>query len=936
MKSHAGPTFDNYQAFIFFRTYSRFRDDLGRRETWEEAVDRYIAFMQENMGDKFKESEYADIRNAILSQQVMPSMRLLWSAGEAARRSNMTGYNCFAGDEKFMTVDGDKKFHDVSGTRQIVLSGDGEWREAEIRSFGKQKLNEVIFRPGTGRSSIRIPIRVTSDHRWITQRGEVTDLQVGDSVPFLGAPEEEFNIDDFIRGFGFGDGTITQRGRAQIRLCGDKNKFLPLFEEFGNSSIMSPQSYRGDSVVIFHKGWFENWKEVPPQPSYWWLMGYYEADGYKNPAQPGISTQNCDAESFILGNSAYSGLAVTGINYLTSATKYGPRSSPLAKIGLRTDIRFYVVDIKENVSEEEVYCAIEPVTHSFSLARGIHTGNCAFCAPSRIHDFADVLYIMCSGTGVGFSVEQRAVDELPTVVAQTGKRRPTFVVPDSKEGWADALVAGMEAWYEGEDIDFDYSLIRPLGARLKTFGGRASGSAPLKSLLSFTKEKILSRQGQKLRPIDVHDILCKTGEVVVSGGSRRSAMISLSDLDDGDMRHSKTGAFWEQQPQRTMANNSAVYTQKPTLTQFMREWMALAESGTGERGIFNRGGLAAQIPARRLEAWRRMGVAEGDSITGIVGVNPCGEINLLSNQNCNLTEIIARSTDTEETLLEKVRIATMLGTYQSTLTKFKYVSSRWKKNCDAERLLGVSITGQFDCPAITGENGDKVLEAMREHAIKVNKQYAKRFGINESTAITTTKPSGTVSQLVNSSSGAHPRFSKYYIRRVRISSTDPLFKLMRDQGVPYYPEVGYTNDTAHTFVLEFPVASPRGAITNDDVTALAQLEHWKKLKVHYTEHNPSVTIYVGEDEWLEVGAWVWRNWESVGGLSFLPRTNHVYQLAPYEAITEERYKEMVDTFPKLDFSLLSQYETEDQTTGAKDLACSSGVCSIDDVVAPVV
>lgn len=556
--------------------------------------------------------------------------------------------------------------------------------------------------------------------------------------------------------------------------------------------------------------------------------------------------------------------------------------------------------------------------------------NCSFIAPTKIEDFGEILYISTSGTGVGFSVEEAAVAQLPIIQSQTGKKLPAFVVPDSKEGWADAVVHGMTAWHNGEDVEFDYSEIRPAGARLKTMGGRASGPEPLKNLLTFARDKILSRQGERLKTIDVHDIICKIGDCVVSGGVRRSALIGLSDLDDSDIRHSKTGAFWEAEPQRALANNSAVYREKPTMAQFIREWVALIESGTGERGIFNRGGLVKQLPERRVEAWGHMGVAQGDRLEddALVGTNPCGEITLLSKQLCNLTEVIARPGDTLETLKEKVRIATILGTYQSTLTNFKYVSSKWKKNCDAERLLGVSITGQYDCPLLIGKTAPETFDELREHAVQVNKKYAKKLEVNQSTCITCVKPSGTVSQLVNSASGAHPRFGRFYIKNVRISATDPLFKMLVAQGVPYMPEVGQAMETAHTFVIPFPVAAPKDAITVQDISAIAHLEHWKVLKEHFTEHNPSITISVERDEWMEVGAWVWKNWDVVGGLSFLPKSDHIYQLAPYEPITEEKYKELSKSFPKIDFSKLSEFEVNDETEGAKALACVSGTCEI--------
>ncbi len=544
--------------------------------------------------------------------------------------------------------------------------------------------------------------------------------------------------------------------------------------------------------------------------------------------------------------------------------------------------------------------------------------NCSFIAPKSFQDFAEIMYISMCGTGAGWSVESENIQALPQIKKQTGKMLPSYVIPDNKEGWADAFSFALKTWFEGEDVIFDYSLIRPAGARLKTMGGKSSGPEPLRSLIDFTRERVTRKQGRHLTNLDAHDIICKIGECVVAGGVRRSAMISLSDLDDESIRDSKKGAFYVNEGQRMLANNSAVYNSKPSTPEFLDEWTALVKSGSGERGIFNRGGLAKTLPKRRLDQFK-------GGIYPSWGTNPCGEIILQSKQFCNLSEVVARADDTEETLLKKIRIATIIGTYQSSLTYFPYLSKEWKKNCEKERLLGVSVTGQWDSSLV---REPKVLEKLKAASIEVNKKYAKRFEIGESTCITCVKPSGTVSQTVDCSSGMHPRHAPYYIRRVRISATDNLFKMLKDQGMPFYPEVGQTLENASTYVLEFPVKAPEGAICKDDISALRQLEHWKVVKQHYTEHNPSVTISVGEDEWITVANWVYENWDLVGGLSFLPRSNHVYQLAPYESITKEKYEEMLMKVDCLDFSKIVTYETVDETEMKKELACVGGVCEI--------
>ncbi len=551
--------------------------------------------------------------------------------------------------------------------------------------------------------------------------------------------------------------------------------------------------------------------------------------------------------------------------------------------------------------------------------------NCSYIAPSKIEDFAEIMYISMCGTGAGYSVESANIQALPQIAYQTAEKLPIHAIGDSKEGWCDALTLGLKTWYNGKDIDFDFSQIRPAGARLATMGGKASGPEPLRSLLQFARERILSRQGRRLRNIDAHDIICKIGECVVAGGVRRSAMISLSDLDDDLVRDAKKGQFWNTEPQRAIANNSAVYNEKPTNEEFMDEWVALVKSKSGERGIFNRGGLMGQLPVRRINHWKETGYVKNERVVGPVGTNPCGEIILKSKQFCNLTEVVARADDTAETLIRKTRLATILGTYQSTLTNLGYLSKEWTNNCEQERLLGVSITGQWDSKAVRDAD---VLESMKKEAVKVNKKYAERFGVNQSTAITCVKPSGTVSQTLGVASGMHPRHAPYYIRRIRISATDSLFKMLRDQGVPYHPEVGQTEENANTFVLEFPVKSPDGAISKDDITALDQLEHWKLVKEHYTEHNPSVTISVADDEWIKVANWVYEHWDIVGGLSFLPRSNHVYRLAPYEAISKEQYDEMLKRYNNIDYGKLYAYERTDETELKKELACVSGTCDI--------
>ncbi len=573
-------------------------------------------------------------------------------------------------------------------------------------------------------------------------------------------------------------------------------------------------------------------------------------------------------------------------------------------------------EVQTAILNQEVCPSMRLLWSSGDAARktNVCAYNCSYLAPTSWQDLGEIMYISMCGAGLGFSVEAENVEKFPQIKKQTGKKAKTVVVEDSKEGWADAFVAASIAWVSGKDIDIDYSKVRPVGARLKTMGGRASGPEPLRELMEFTKRKILARQGRRLSTLDLHDIICKIGLIVVAGGVRRSALISLSDLDDESMRDAKKGQFYLAEGQRSMANNSAVYNEKPSAEELLEEWTALVKSRSGERGIFNRGGLKSQVPERRWKKIKR----ESQS-----GLNPCGEIILKSKQFCNLTSIVVRPEDTKISLMRKMRLATILGTYQATLTYFPYLSKQWKKNCEEECLLGVSITGYYDNKLI---RNDKILDDLREEGIKVNKKYANKFEINESTAITCVKPHGNSGQLLGVGSGMHPWFAPYYIRRVRISVNDPMIRFAREQGVPAFPEVGYSTSSATTMVLEFPIIAPKGAVFIKNVSAKKLLEEWKRLKIHFTEHNPSVTIYVNDDDWIEVANFIHQNWDIVGGLSFLPLNDHVYQLAPYEEITKEEYERRLSELGELDFSKLLLYEQDDNTTGAKELACVSGIC----------
>ena len=545
--------------------------------------------------------------------------------------------------------------------------------------------------------------------------------------------------------------------------------------------------------------------------------------------------------------------------------------------------------------------------------------NCSYIAISRPQAFDEILYILMNGTGVGFSVETQHVTQLSHVADEFHHTETTITVADSKLGWAKGLKELVGMLYVGQIPRWDLSKIRPAGSILKTFGGRASGPEPLESLFNFAVNIFQNAAGRKLSSIECHDLVCKIAEVVVVGGVRRSALISLSNLSDDRMRTAKTGQWWNTEPQRSLANNSACYTEKPDIGTFIDEWKALYDSKSGERGIFNRESAIKQAAANG----RRN--TEQD-----FGTNPCSEIILRSREFCNLSEVIVRPNDTKETLLKKVRLATILGTIQSTLTNFKYVSAAWKNNCEEERLLGVSLTGIMDNKFLNGTEHQEILpdllQELKEEAIKTNKEFAKKIGINPSAAITCVKPSGTVSQLVDAASGIHARHNPYYVRTVRGDKKDPLTKMMTDAGFPVEDD---QMNPSHTAVFSFPMKCNGTSVFRKDMTAIEQLELWLVYQENWCEHKPSVTISVKEEEWLDVGAWVWKNFDLMSGVSFLPFAEHTYKQAPYQDCSEDEYKVLVDRMPKgVDWEKLSDYEFTDMTIGAQELACVTGFCEI--------
>ena len=546
--------------------------------------------------------------------------------------------------------------------------------------------------------------------------------------------------------------------------------------------------------------------------------------------------------------------------------------------------------------------------------------NCSYIAIDRVQSFDEILYVLMNGTGVGFSVERQYVSQLPVIAEDFNPSDTVIVVADSKLGWARAFKELLGMLYIGQIPCWDTSKIRPAGAPLKTFGGRASGPEPLEALFNFSVNIFRNASGRKLSSVECHDIVCKVAEIVVVGGVRRSALISLSNVSDDRMRAAKSGQWWTTEPQRALANNSACYTEKPDIGVFMDEWKSLYESKSGERGIFNR-----ESAVKMAEQNGRRNTTDYE-----FGTNPCSEIILRNRQFCNLSEVVVRVTDTRTSLLNKVRLATILGTFQSTLVNFKYVSKAWKKNCEEERLLGVSLTGIMDSEKTNGKSPRQTLPALlqdlKNEAIKTNAEFAKKIGIQQSVAITCVKPSGTVSQLVDAASGIHARHNPYYVRTIRGDKKDPLTRMMIDIGFPV--EDDQTNPS-HTSVFSFPMKVDGSAVFRTDLSAIEQLELWLIYQKYWCEHKPSITVSVKEKEWLEVGAWVYEHFDYMSGVSFLPFSEHTYKQAPYQDIQKDEYELLIKEMPKkVEWSKLSDYEKTDMTIASQELACSGGFCEI--------
>lgn len=939
----------DYQSLIALSRYARYLPDERRRELWPETVRRYIKNVVEPKVND--EKLVLELEQAILNLEVMPSMRALMTAGEALDRDHMAGYNPVSGDTLVLTKEfGNVPISELANKEVTVLNKDGSWTSAFVRSYGVQPVLNVKLKLN---SNTERTVKATANHRWLRGDGVVTStsgLVIGDNIPFASAPKPEVDADYLLgvkHGLVYGDGTaVRSHGRVKgyhIRLCGQSRELIRYFSEYPTAY---PASANGDPVVQMYDTFAatHDLKSLPVDetPSYTlgFIRGWFAADGSVS-AQSSINICVTDeGRDWLYKNAETVGWVVQSSYEYSNQTNFGMRtrrqwSVKISRSSVTEDdmlcswkaaalkplsSKFVVSGVEDSGEMAEVFCAEVPDTNTFVLSGGLVTGNCSFVAVDHPRAFDEILYILTCGTGVGFSCEQEYVRKLPEVAETFHKTDTTIVVGDSRIGWASSFRELVAMLYAGKIPTIDVSKVRQAGERLKTFGGRASGPQPLLDLFNHCIDVFQDAAGRKLTDIEVHSIVCKIGEIVVVGGVRRSALISLSDLGSHRMRTAKAGQWWEQHPEFALANNSAVYNEAPEPGQFMEEWKSIYDSKSGERGIYYRGGIrnkTADIGRRDPDL--------------IVGVNPCGEIALRSAGLCNLTEAVVKEHDTLDSLARKVYLCTVLGTIQSTYTDFRYVRSVWKKNAEEERLLGVSLTGIFDNKLTSGQLGEKALveslDYLREVAIGANVEWAAKLGINKSGAITTIKPSGSVSQLVDAASGIHPRHSKFYIRAIRQDNKDPMTQFLKDQGVPFEPCVMKPDSTT---VFFFPVKAPDASLTRDDVDALKHLDLWRIYNKHWSEHQVSVTVNLKEEEWVRAGAWVFDNFEEISGISFLPYDGGTYRQAPYTEVTQEEYEAHLAKMPEfVDWNRLVVYEMgEDFTTGTQTLACTALGCEI--------
>lgn len=933
------------QYYQFMSKFSRWSPGNGRRETWQECVDdRVIPWLmaRPRAVGKVTPAERQKLRDAMFRLEASPAMRVVQMAGPALDRCNMGAYNCLTSDTAFITANGVKTFDDFAdGETTTVLTHTGQWREATVRMYGHKRVNRIRF--ARGRSTCTV--RATTDHRWVMKDGSVTtDLRVGDRIHVPPAPFNSWSFDDaepdeklyWAYGFVYGDGSCTKKNGVKtgsmVRLCGDKAQHLDRFTELGFGHSFPP-SNDGDPVVYtgnYTKS-LPNLDNDEIRKVRAFVAGWLDADGRKDlnwdrnglNRYKGIQVSGDEGIAFVRAAFPAVGVYISNEQDVTGqTTNYGVRDKTTVRFGLTQEFgkapnsTFSVMSIEpDGVKQVPVWCLEVEEDHSFVLPSGLVTGNCSYLPISDIRFFPELLYILMQGTGVGFSVESEYVSQLPRIQKQKGGPRRTIVVEDSTEGWCDAYYEFLVALWNGENPFVDVSKIRPENAILKTKGGRASGPGPFLELICFARNIILSKQGKFLDDIDAHDLACMTGKIVQVGGVRRAALISLSDLDSRAMRDAKSGNWYEKNVQRAMSNNSATYSFEDGVPAelFMEEWLALAKSGTGERGIFNRQAAYRYSPKRRN--WKHW----------LPGVNPCAEILIRPYGLCNLSMVIARCDDTEETLMEKVWAATFFGKLQSLATDFKYVRKEWHENAEEEMLLGVDITGHADCPLLRyGAPGrSALLRRLKARVDEVDVKLSERFGVNRSAANTCVKPGGDSALLFDCASGVTARPAAQQIRWVRESKGSPVAKFLIDQGVPHAPAPEAPD---RLLVFGFPKQAPAGSMLQTDMTARDQFLNWLEWKENWAEHSVSTTIAVGPAEWPSLGGLVYDHIDKVTGVAFLPRDGGSYAYAPNQPLSEKEYADFVANFPPVDWTRLPEYETNDQTTSRITFACVGGAC----------
>jgi ribonucleoside-triphosphate reductase len=951
-----------------------------------------VEFLKENNDYDVPLNLRKELEDSILAHNVMPSMRLLMTAGDAAKKNNIAAYNCLSGETLVITKEyGTVSISSLEGKKVHIIDGDGNWTLSECKCYGEDNLYEIsLTTPGIASDYI---IRSTKNHDWYLTnktKTQTSELKIGDDL-LDGIVPNRIKIEEnsleykkgIIHGIIYGDGTASYKGRGSsskltsseklfngflIRLCGSSIELKSYFDEM-DYSVSYPKSYNGEPVYYIPNPTIDL-KSLPNEEYFTidylvgFIRGWMAADGTVTIGGQVSLACNNEGKEWFFKNGPKCGFYIRNCRKYLEETNYGKRLKSLYCLDLDRRWLFdediilnykkekfkkikkikkgwsgKIKSIKNLNVKEKVYCFDVPTTHSFMLYKNIMTGNCCFLPLDDFKSFDEMMAILMSGTGVGFSVENFFTKNLAELPDELYESNTTIVFEDSRLGWSKGYREFIYLLLSGQIPKYDVSKLRPAGARLKTMGGRSSGPEPLVDLLQFTVALFKKAKGRKITTLEAHDLGCKIADIVVVGGVRRSALISLSDLNDNKMREAKTGQWWTNSPHRRLANNSAVYNEKPDIGTFMKEWLSLYESKSGERGIFARNAIKTVID--NSNAFRKILDTEYElrdrEYQDDFGTNPCSEIILRPYQFCNLTSVQIYADDTFETINNKIRLATILGTFQSCLTNFKYINKRYKKNCEEERLLGVSLNGIFDNELTNGYSiiksgvGHSLIDRLcdwKKTAIVTNAELAKEIGIPSSVAITCVKPEGTSSALNGVSSGIHPAHSPYYIRYARNDLKDPLTAFMIDAGFPYEKDA---YDPNNVVAFKFPIKPSESAVFKHNITAIEHLKLWKIYQQYWCEHKPSVSISVKESEWLDVGAWCYQNFEWLSGVAFFPadESTTIYKQAPFTTCDQKEYERVLAMVPKnVDWSKLSDYELEDSTKNSMDLACSSGNCDV--------